>query len=193
MPAANTYSDSFNFSVGTSFSAPLVAGAAALMLSVNPTLTPAQVRTALRATSRAFPTTGGSPSIPMCQPPDATEQDECYCTTTTCGAGMLDVRAAVAAPCAAPSSRRQLQSADAGRARCRPSASRSMASTSVPANGRTITAYDGRWSTAAASPRWAVTTNASTATVTTTGAGTFIVRLRVTDSGNVSDTVDLGR
>ena len=38
-PATNTFSDSFNISVGTSFSAPLVSGAAALMLSVNPTLT----------------------------------------------------------------------------------------------------------------------------------------------------------
>jgi serine protease len=93
-PATNTYSDGDNFSVGTSFSAPLVAGVAALMLSRNPALTPEQVRLTMMSSARAFPTVSG---IPMCQPPTSAQQDECNCTSNTCGAGMLDAFAAVAA------------------------------------------------------------------------------------------------
>jgi serine protease len=93
-PASNTYSNGTNFSVGTSFSAPQVAGVAALMLSRNPALTPEQVRLTLMSSARPFPTEGG---IPTCQPPTSTPQDECNCTTDTCGAGMLDASAAVAA------------------------------------------------------------------------------------------------
>ena len=58
-PVGPTYTDSFNASLGTSFSAPLVSATAALLLSVNPALTPQEVRQALQATSSLFPTTGG--------------------------------------------------------------------------------------------------------------------------------------
>jgi serine protease len=102
----STYTDSFNVSLGTSFSAPLVAGTAALMLSVQPSLTPAQVRGLLQLTARPFPTTGsinsdGTP-VPQCTAPQTVgtsqvDQLECYCTTSTCGAGMLDAGAAVLA------------------------------------------------------------------------------------------------
>src|SRR4029079_6133764 len=97
VPVASTYSDSFNASLGTSFSAPLVAGTVALMLSVNPALTPAQVKTALQGSARPFP--GGAavdPAVPVCQVPRNLDQLECVCTTFTCGAGMLDAAAAVA-------------------------------------------------------------------------------------------------
>ena len=100
------YTDSFNVSLGTSFSAPLVAGTAALVLSAKPTLTPAEVLATLRASARPFPTTGGSDSdgapTPQCVAPrpagsPQVDQGECYCTTSTCGAGMLDAGAAVRA------------------------------------------------------------------------------------------------
>ena len=98
------YTDAFNASLGTSFSAPLVAGTAALMLSAKPTLTPAEVLATLRATARAFPTSGGSDgaATPVCTVPQPVgfpqiDQGECYCTTNTCGAGMLDAGAAVSA------------------------------------------------------------------------------------------------
>ncbi len=100
-PLASSYTDSFNRSVGTSNSAPLVAGATALMLSVNPSLTPAEIKTALQSSARTFPSgsaggSTGTEAITACRAPDASDQLECFCTTSTCGAGMLDVAAAVA-------------------------------------------------------------------------------------------------
>ncbi len=106
-PADSIYTDSFNISVGTSFSAPLVAGTAALMLSAQPALTPLQVRLLLQATARPFPTTGGDngdgTAVPQCTAPQSdsfgipVNQLQCYCTIATCGAGMLDAGAAVLA------------------------------------------------------------------------------------------------
>jgi serine protease len=98
-PVANSaaYTDSYDVSLGTSFSAPMVAGTAALMLSAQPSLSPQSVRTLMMNTAREFPTTGGSPGTPTCVAPSSAEQLECYCTEQTCGAGMLDASAAVAA------------------------------------------------------------------------------------------------
>jgi serine protease len=90
-PGNNTYSDGNNESIGTSFASPLVAGTAALMISRNPAITPAQVRAVLMNTASPFPTGG----VAQCQAPPQTS--ECYCTTSTCGAGMLNAQAAVAA------------------------------------------------------------------------------------------------
>jgi len=101
---SSTYTDSYNTSVGTSFSAPLAAGVAALALSVHPTMTPQEVTELLQATARPFPAVGSIPSssaAPQCTQPQhnlfgmAVDQQECYCTTTTCGAGMLDAGAAL--------------------------------------------------------------------------------------------------
>ena len=100
------YTDSFNASLGTSFAAPLVAGTAALMLSAQPALSPLALRTLLQDTARPFPTRGGEnangTSVPQCTVPQFNgstpiDQFQCYCTTATCGAGMLDAGAAVVA------------------------------------------------------------------------------------------------
>lgn len=97
------YSDSYSYSVGTSFAAPIVSGVAALMLSVNPHLTPAQVKSLLQSTAWPFPASGADngPDDPTpveaCRTPGGTDQLQCYCTTGLCGAGMLDAAAAVAA------------------------------------------------------------------------------------------------
>ena len=100
------YTDSFNFSVGTSFSAPMVSGTVAMMLAANPALSPTSVLALLQGTARPFPNSGltntdGTP-LPACMTPAGIglpqfEQDECYCTTTTCGAGMVDAGAALTA------------------------------------------------------------------------------------------------
>ncbi len=102
-PVASIYTDSYNTSLGTSFSTPLVAGTAALMLSVQAALTPQQVRVMLESTARQFPTTSDSAGVPQCTEPQTDiygnpiPQDECICTIDTCGAGMLNAGAAVTA------------------------------------------------------------------------------------------------
>lgn len=95
------WTDSFNITVGTSFATPIVASAAALVLSARPEYTPAQVTTTLKRSARAFPTTGsdnGTDPTPvaMCRVPDGSDQLQCYCTSALCGAGMVDMAAAVA-------------------------------------------------------------------------------------------------
>ena len=86
----------------------MVAATAALILSVRPDLSPAQVKSALQSSARPFPSSGADngPSDPtpvgVCQPPSAQEQLQCYCVTGLCGAGMLDSAAALMAADAVP-------------------------------------------------------------------------------------------
>ncbi|HTR96795.1 MAG TPA: S8 family serine peptidase, partial [Candidatus Acidoferrales bacterium] len=87
-PLANGYIYA-NYS-GTSMATPHVSGVVSLMLSVNPSLTPAQVLSKLQTSARAFPTPG-----PACNP--TPQASECNCTTALCGAGILNAAAAVAA------------------------------------------------------------------------------------------------
>jgi serine protease len=105
-PTGASYTDSYTTSLGTSFSTPLVCGVAALVFSVSPGATPQRVRELLQGTARPFPALGGVPSsssVPQCTPPQYSlmgrtlDQGECYCTTATCGAGMIDAGAAIAA------------------------------------------------------------------------------------------------
>lgn len=84
-PGANNYSAA----VGTSFSSPIVAGVASLMLSVNPRLSRAQLIDGLQRTSRPHVASAG----PVCS--TDTPVGECQCTTSTCGAGLLDAPAAL--------------------------------------------------------------------------------------------------
>jgi serine protease len=150
-PGASIYTDSVNFSVGTSFSAPLVAGTAALMLSIQPALTPAEVKSKLQSTARPFPTTGGSAGIRSARRRSTSntgpvDQDECYCTTSTCGAGMLDAGKAVAG-----------RGRRAGADRVSPVAAAVPGAVTLSAAARwwpaaaPSQATSGRWSTAAAS------------------------------------------
>ena len=100
------YTDSFNASLGTSFSAPLVTGTLALMMSAQPAMTAQQARQLLQGAARPFPTASGGTAVPTCNAPqyDASgkpvDQLECSCTATTCGAGMVDAGAAVRAAAA---------------------------------------------------------------------------------------------
>lgn len=96
LAGGSTYSDSFTFEVGTSFSTPMVAGVAALVKSVRSDLSAAEIKSILEQSSNPFPTSGSSATTPVCRPPSNEFQEECYCTTGLCGAGMLDADRAVA-------------------------------------------------------------------------------------------------
>jgi serine protease len=116
----------------------------------------------------------------MCVAPNGNQQLECYCTTSTCGAGMLDVRAAVLAV-PAPSATQAL--AFATPAAPAPGDTVTLdGSTSVPASGKTIAGY--QWTLLSGSnfATLGATTTAPTVTVATNGGGTFTVQLDVTDS-----------
>ena len=76
-PVASPQGDTYAGYQGTSMATPHVVGVVSLMLSVNPSLTPSQVVSMLQATATPFP--GGS-----------------SCTTSTCGAGIVNAAAAVA-------------------------------------------------------------------------------------------------
>jgi len=90
-----SYTNETNANVGTSFSAPIVSGIAALMRSVNNNLTPEQLVARIQASATAYPpNTGG---LPMCPTLDPTT-DQCSCLGSgQCGAGMVNAYHAVQA------------------------------------------------------------------------------------------------
>jgi serine protease len=167
VPGANSYTDETNENLGTSFSAPIVSGIAALMRSVNGNLTPAQLASRLESSATAFPANTGN--LPVCPSLDSST-DECSCPPSgECGSGMVNALSAVnaaLAPIAAVSFPSSFV------------ASGSVvfdASGSAAACNRSIQSY--AWS---ATGGLAILSGAATAKVTTTGTGTLL--LTVTDS-----------
>ena len=97
VPATNTYTDAYNYNVGTSFAAPQVAAIAALMLAVNANLTPGQLIARLQAAAQPFPVSSAA-DMPTCHVPTSStdlQTSECNCTTSTCGAGMVNASGAL--------------------------------------------------------------------------------------------------
>ncbi len=83
---------------GTSFAAPTVAGVAALMLAVDPYLSVDELvtgltRSALPHLTRVDGASLSMPDLPACAAGVAMAQ--CYCDTSSCGAGRLDAQGAV--------------------------------------------------------------------------------------------------
>jgi serine protease len=79
----------YSYVYGTSFATPVVAGAVGLMLSTHPSLTVDQIIDGLRRSARPHVT---STKIGLCS---AQNPGRCICTTSTCGAGILDAFEAV--------------------------------------------------------------------------------------------------
>lgn len=177
-PNSSAYTDSYDISVGTSFSAPLVAGTVGLMLSAQPALSVSDVRAALLGSARPFPNSGSdSGVVQACRAPDGTDQYECYCTSSTCGAGMLDTGAAVAGAQRGVQARVTPSSETPGSGQ----ALTLSAVNSFVLSPRTLTAYT--WQLAdGGGIVTALQANGATATATPTAGGRFTVRLTVTDS-----------
>lgn len=168
--------------VGTSFAAPLVSGTAALMLAANPALTPAQVLSLLKSNARGFPSSGAGVGVSSCVAGISADQDECYCTTGTCGAGMLDAGAAVRAAAGT------LPIARIGETSTRidlGSATLLDGSGSSVAAGRTLAGYG--WALGDGTlARFNGTTGGSTASVSALGSGLVAVTLTIGDSAGAS-------
>jgi serine protease len=99
VPGANSYTDQINSNLGTSFSAPIVSGIAALMRAANANLTPPQLIARMKASATPYPQPVTTPPTPQCVIGSASNA-ECACTTTaptTCGAGMVNALSAVRA------------------------------------------------------------------------------------------------
>jgi len=174
--------------LGTSFSTPMVAGVAALMLSRDPLLTNEDLTTRLRLTSRVFPL--ADPALLSCSDPafvpnadgDLPNDGQCNCTSTSCGEGMLDAGAAVRAASNAvavvfgPSSSTQGQ------------AVRFDGSSSLPAPRRQLTSY--QWAVVAGPAGGAFASPAASITQFTGSAGQYTLRLTVTDSAGTMDSYD---
>lgn len=184
-PLASVYTDQLNFNVGTSFSAPMVASAAALLLAVNGSLTPAQTILLLKASASAFPTQSGIRTCTVPSIGSPVQDSECNCTTSTCGAGMLNTGAAVAAalrPLAVLSTTGTV----AAGATITIDGSSSFAS-----QGRTIAAH--QWSVTdvvGATPSVGNTSQAST-TLQIPGQSEFTLQLTVTDDQGTQDTKEI--
>ncbi len=99
-PTVHSYTNQLDYNVGTSFSAPIVAGIAALMASANGNLdSPRLLERLQEGALKPFPASTDA-SVPQCHVPLApgdVQNAECNCTTATCGAGMANAAGAVEA------------------------------------------------------------------------------------------------
>lgn len=186
VPLGPTFTDQFRINVGTSFSAPIVAATAALVRSVNSQLNPSQVTAVLQKSASPFPTVGG---VPACQVPTTLTGDqlECNCTTSTCGAGLVNANAAVAL------AMRPFVIATANPTNAAVGQVVNLDGTgSFASDGRTISTYS--WtivSGGGATPPTITNADTATASFVANAGGTVTVRLTVTDSAGGQNSEDV--
>jgi len=174
-PGDNSYTNELNTNLGTSFSAPIVAGIAGLMHSVNGNLTPAQLVARLEASATPFPANTGN--LPVC--PNMTTDDQCSCPASgECGTGMANALSAVNAAL------RPIAAVSFPSAYATNSSVVFNASGSAAACNRTIQSY--AWT---ASGGLTITSGANEAQATVNGTGTLT--LTVTDSQGVTDVANI--
>jgi serine protease len=151
---------------GTSMAAPHVTGTIALMLSLDPTLSRAQVMSILRASARPHP------------PASACALD---LNAGLCGAGLLDAQAALKAIVPAV----QISASSLVVA---PAANVNLAAVALAPTGRSIVSY--QWLAAESNPSVIPLTNAETASVSFSAplTGTYLFTLKVTDSSGATGT-----
>lgn len=174
--------------VGTSFSTPMVAGVAALMLSRDPQLTNKDIIDRLRLTSRVFP--AADPQLFSCDDPAFKPGDDgalpddgqCNCTSSSCGEGMLDAGRAVRAATNA------VAVVDGPSTAAQGQAVRFDGSRSLPAPRQALTQY--RWTIVAGPPGGFFSAPTAAATQFTGNVGDYTLRLAVTDSAGTTDSYD---
>ncbi len=188
-PGAHIYTDQINSNLGTSFSAPIVSGIAALMLSRNSNLSTDQLLARLREGARPFPTSvSDDPTIQACHVP-ANVQDvqlaQCLCTTSTCGAGMASAVNSVEAAERPVAAVQLPASVSAGQTVALD------ASGSAAACGRTVSSH--AWTVVApvSNPPAIVGPNSANASVTAPGTGSITLRLTVTDDQGRVDNAEV--
>ena len=176
--------------LGTSFSAPMVAGIAALMVTSNPKLNACQLAARLKESALPYPQTsvGESPQPPMCHVP-ASASDvqgaECICTSDgqTCGAGMASASGALNAalrPIAAvvlPASAASGQTVEL------------KAAGSAAIAGHSITQY--AWTNSGGAALTLQNAGTATASLVMPSCGVSAVRLTVTDDAGREDSADV--
>jgi serine protease len=183
VPAGNGYTGTSDQTIGTSFAAPLAAGTAALMLAANPALSEAGLARYMKQGALPFPFDASLPTCPV-----VTSDGQCNCTTSTCGAGMLNaagaVSAALAAAAASPVAGITVPaSVEAGKA------ATFSASASTAAAGATLTGWKWTQTSGPATGTFGSGSAAST-TFTAPSAGSYTIRLTVTDDAGRTGTTD---
>ncbi len=187
-PGANTYTSQANLNVGTSFAAPIVAGIAALMKSVNRPLDSARLIARLQSGAKPFPKSADA-AIPDCHVPAGAsdrQTGECNCTTDTCGAGMANAHGAV------NEALRPVAVATANPTTAVPGQMVSVdGSGSFASNNRTLASH--AWAVVSSTGAAPVVTNADTPTASfiAADAGQVTLRLTVTDSQGAQDSADV--
>jgi serine protease len=174
------------YNLGTSFSAPLVAGIGALMASVNPKLNSCQLISRLQEGSLPYPQSSidTSPQPPICSDTVSASSitgGQCICTTGECGAGMANAAGAITAaqrPIAALTA-----SVPAGQ-RVQLNAAGSAA---IP--GHLISSY--AWSSIGPQSAALSSASGSTTTATAPSCGLATVQLVVTDDDGRIDTTNV--
>jgi serine protease len=184
-PGTSTYTDEVNYNVGTSFSAPIVSGISALMISVNGNLGATQLRGRLRASARPFPHIVTTADCHVPTGPADVQDSECNCTTSTCGAGMANARTAVEDALRPIAAVVVPASVSAGQ------------DVTLEAGGRggacehSIASYAWTIVDPGANPPAIAGADTATATVTAPATDPFVVRVTVTDDAGRTDTADI--
>lgn len=188
VPTTDTYTDQLNYNVGTSFSSPIVAGIAGLMLSANGNLGPAQLLARIREGAVSPFPVAADPAIPQCHVPlsDTDLQgSECSCTSATCGAGMANALGALSAALRPIAAVRLPASVSAGQNVVLRGAG------SAAACGHSISAY--AWSVlpGTVNPPAIMNAQTATATVVAPSSDAFTLRMTVTDDAGRQDFADV--
>lgn len=180
-PTIHSYTDQLDYNVGTSFSAPIVAGIAALMASVNDNLDSARLIERLQeGATKPFPVSADS-SVPQCHVPlgrGDIQASECNCTSDTCGAGMANAAGAVEAAL------RPVADVTVSGEFTLGGAVTLSGLASTAAAGRSIAAYE--WSLLCGSGTF-TTTDPAVAVVEVPVTGSLTLRLAITDDAGRTD------